>query len=99
MCNEEAAEGAFLSHEGEPQRDCFLVGEGEVEVLSEGRLHATIGRGGFLGEIPLLYGSGKQHYSYRLRTPGVVYRLGRRDLADFLKKNPGLHLRLSSQRY
>ncbi|HEY9898790.1 MAG TPA: cAMP/cGMP-dependent 3',5'-cyclic-AMP/GMP phosphodiesterase [Pantanalinema sp.] len=99
MRNEEASEGAFLSHEGEPQRDCFLVGEGEVEVLSEGRLHATIGRGGFLGEVPLLYASGKQHYSYRLRTPGVVYRLGRRDLADFLKKNPGLHLRLSSQRY
>lgn len=99
MRNEEAAEGAFLSREGEPQRDCFLVGEGEVEVLSEGRHCATVGRGGFLGEIPLLYGTGKQQYSYRLRTPAVVYRLGRRDLADFLKKNPGLHLRLSSQRY
>lgn len=88
-----------LSHEGQAQRDCFVLASGVVDVLRDGAIVASVGKGAFLGEVGLLYNGGKQSFSYRARTPGVVYRLARREFVDYLKKNPGLYVRLSGYDY
>lgn len=89
----------LLSQEGQSQRDCFVLAAGVVDVLRDGAVVSSLSKGAFLGEVGLLYTGGKQSYSYRTRTPGVLFRLGRRELVDYLKKNPGLYVRLSGYSY
>lgn len=91
--------GAFLSCEGHPQRDCYILASGEIEVLREQNVVCTLGKGAFIGEASLLFNGGRQSFGYRTKNQALVYRLGRKDLVNFLKKNPGLYVRLASYMY
>jgi CRP/FNR family cyclic AMP-dependent transcriptional regulator len=52
----DAARGAVLCREGETGRQCFVVRDGQATVTIAGDEVATIGRGGFFGELALLDG-------------------------------------------
>lgn len=99
MRDEPHGAGDVISQEGHSQRDCFVLAAGVVDVLRDGEVVASLEKGAFLGEVGLLYSGGKQSFSYRMRTPGIVFRLARREFVDYLKKNPGLYVRLSSHAY
>lgn len=91
------APGEELASAGEGLRACFLVVEGEVERVEGERVLGTVGPGGFVGEVDLLYEPGKLDVSYRARGEVKTYRLPKRDLLWFLKKNPGVNVRLAAQ--
>ncbi len=91
--------GDVLAAEGENLRACFLVIEGEVEILHEGKAVARVGTGNFLGEVSLLYESGKLNYTCRAKGSVRAYRLPKRELVWFLKKNPGVYVRLAALAY
>jgi CRP-like cAMP-binding protein/glyoxylase-like metal-dependent hydrolase (beta-lactamase superfamily II) len=98
MRDETCDAGRVLLDEGQAVRDGFLVGAGLIELVQDGAVVGAVGRGAFLGELGPLYSGGKSCVGYRARTPAVVYRLARKDLMDYLKKNPGLYVRLASYR-
>ncbi|MNK30456.1 cAMP receptor protein [compost metagenome] len=89
-------DGQVLAAEGDPLRACFLVVDGEVEILRGSEVNGRASSGSFLGDVNLLYESGKLGITYRARGPVKAYRLPKRDLVWFLKKNPGVYLRLAA---
>jgi MFS family permease len=48
--------GAAIVHQGEPGDRYYAIADGSVEVIKDGRLVATLGRGEGFGEIALLHG-------------------------------------------
>ena len=50
----EAEKGAVLMEQGEVGREAFVVVEGEVQVIVNGQVVSTAGRGSVLGEMALL---------------------------------------------
>lgn len=88
--------GEVLAAEGEPLRACFLLIEGEVEILNGDEPLGQVSAGSFLGEVKLLYESGRLGVTYRALGPVRAYRLPKRDLVWFLKKNPGVYVRLAA---
>jgi CRP-like cAMP-binding protein/glyoxylase-like metal-dependent hydrolase (beta-lactamase superfamily II) len=88
--------GEVLAAEGDLLRACFLVIEGEVEVSRGGEAVATIVPGSFLGEVNLLYEAGRLAHTYRAKGALRAYRLPKRELVWFLKKNPGVYVRLAA---
>lgn len=91
--------GDVLAREGEPLRACFLVIDGEVEILDGEERVGLVSTGGFLGEVDLLYESRRLGVTYRALGPVRAYRLPKRDMIWFLKKNPGVYVRLASLAY
>jgi len=67
------AEGAVLAEEGQPGDTCFVIMEGDVEVLKASpfgeRLLATLGKGSVVGQMALVDGSPR---TATLRTAGPV---------------------------
>lgn len=47
-------DGAVLFHEGDAADAMFVVLEGEVEVVHDGRVIETVGPGGLVGEMALI---------------------------------------------
>lgn len=88
--------GELLATAGEALRACFLVVEGEVEILLGDAVVGRVEAGSFLGEVNLLYESGKLGVTYRALGAVKAYRLPKRDLVWFLKKNPGVYVRLAA---
>lgn len=50
----EAEKGAVLMEQGEVGREAFLVVDGEVQIVVNGHVVSTAGRGSVLGEMSLL---------------------------------------------
>jgi CRP/FNR family cyclic AMP-dependent transcriptional regulator len=50
----EAEKGAVIMQQGEVGREAFLVVDGEVQIIVNGHLVGTAGRGSVLGEMALL---------------------------------------------
>ena len=50
----EVEAGRVLCREGEPAQEFFVIIDGEVEVMRDGRSIRRLGRGEFFGEIALL---------------------------------------------
>lgn len=50
----EAEKGAVLMEQGEVGREAFLVLDGEVQIIVNGQVVGTAGRGSVLGEMALL---------------------------------------------
>lgn len=50
----EAEKGAVLMEQGEVGREAFLVVDGEVQIIVNGHVVGTAGRGSVLGEMALL---------------------------------------------
>ncbi|MBI6546463.1 MAG: cyclic nucleotide-binding domain-containing protein, partial [Cyanobacteria bacterium NC_groundwater_1444_Ag_S-0.65um_54_12] len=91
----EITEGNLLAKEGERMHYCYLVAEGQVEVLQEGRQIEMLVKGDFSGEIIRLLNGGIGLYTLRAASPGTVYRIPRRGMTNFLRKNPGIYVRLT----
>ena len=51
---ERFATGAKIFREGEPGNKMYVVKEGEVELSVRGKVIATMGKGGILGEMALI---------------------------------------------
>ncbi len=88
-------EGATLVEAGERVKYAYLVAKGQVEVLGDGRRQKLLRKGDFSGQTSALLASSPSPHTLRALTDALVYRMSRRGMATFLRRNPGIFVRLS----
>lgn len=79
--------GTVLCREGRSGHEFFIVIEGEASVSAEGAEVATVGPGGFFGELALL-GGGPRTATVTATTPMSVFVLSGSEFALLLKDEP-----------
>ena len=83
------APGEVIMEQGEPGADFYAIGEGQVEALVDGVRVRTVGRGGYVGEMALLFDVPRTA-TVRALTPVRAFRLDRegfdRLVADAFRK-------------
>jgi CRP/FNR family cyclic AMP-dependent transcriptional regulator len=82
-------EGKVLTREGEPGRECFVVGEGKAKAVLRGKKIASFGPGAFFGEMSLLDG-GPRTATVTATSPMTLYVLDPRDLATLVEDFPSV---------
>jgi CRP/FNR family transcriptional regulator, cyclic AMP receptor protein len=88
--------GAIVVEEGAPGEDFYLVGTGEAEVVRGGQRVATLGPGGYFGELSLL-DDAPRNATVTAITPMTLVRLRRREFAAVLDSWPGVAHKLLQQ--
>jgi len=92
--------GTVIYEKGDPGEDLYLIGSGEVALLSangnpnEEKVIATLGDGEVFGEMSLLTGEPRS-ITVRLETTSELYILGKKDFETIMQENPQLALHLS----
>ena len=87
--------GGLLFEEGARDGRCFIVLEGEVDIIKslgtpDERLLATRGRGSSLGEMSLFSQDHRRTASVRARSAAELLEMRREDLDGLLRRNPEL---------
>jgi CRP/FNR family transcriptional regulator, cyclic AMP receptor protein len=75
--------------EGATGEDFYLVVAGEASVSRGGRHVASVGAGGYFGELALL-GGAPRNATVTAKTPMTLVRLGRREFSALLDSWPGV---------
>lgn len=88
--------GDILIQENEPFQAAYIIKEGEVIVLKKGETIRKLVKGDFVGEIYALTKNFKSTYSFQALTNVEVYKIHREDLVKYLKKNPGVYMRMNT---
>jgi len=88
-------EGAVLMREGERGDDAYLVRTGEVEIVRGERRLATLGPGGFVGEISALTGTPRTA-TVRAKSFVDTFRLRGDDVRPIVRRHRDLVSRLES---
>jgi serine/threonine protein kinase len=87
--------GEILFYEDDEGHDCYLLLNGEVEVLRAGRQVATIGEpGSFLGEMSILR-KAPRSATVRVTRDATLLRIGEDELHQFLKRHPETNYQLA----
>jgi len=81
--------GKVLTREGDPGRECFIIGEGKADATLRKKKLATFGPGSFFGEMSLLDG-GPRTATVTANTPMTLYVLDPRDLATLVSDHPSV---------
>lgn len=74
----------------------FIVREGTVDVLSEGKIVKELGMGDFVGEIYHLTKNLESSFSFITKSKVELFAIEREDLINYLKKNPGVYMRMNT---
>jgi CRP/FNR family transcriptional regulator, cyclic AMP receptor protein len=86
---EQVDEGAVLTKQGDPGRECFVIADGSAAVLIESREVATVGPGDCVGELSLLDG-GRRTATVIARTPMTLYVLTAAEFRSLLDASPSI---------
>lgn len=81
--------GAVLCDEGKIAHEAFLILEGEAEVVRDGAVIATVGRGAVVGEVALLGADRRRTATVRATTPVIAMVMTPREF-DSLRELPGV---------
>jgi CRP/FNR family transcriptional regulator, cyclic AMP receptor protein len=84
--------GSFLFRQGEPAAHLFIIGAGEVTIVSSARagaelVHNVVGPGQLLGELALLT-DGRRTAGARAASPTTAWAIGREEFWGFLEATP-----------
>jgi CRP-like cAMP-binding protein/SAM-dependent methyltransferase len=82
-------EGETLCRQGEPGDEFFLILEGEVEIERDGEQVASLGAGGFLGELALLTNRPRTATA-KATTDTALLVLDRRGFRQIVETVPGI---------
>lgn len=85
--------GKVLCEEGKPGREFFLIESGRAAVRRRGRKIATLGAGGYFGEMALLDRLPRSA-TVVSETPMELVVLGQREFFGIMDKVPGLAQKL-----
>ncbi len=88
-------EGDFLGNEGDRLEHCFMVAKGQVEAYQDGKRAFVLRKGDFSCDVSRLLSGAASPFTFKVTSPGLVYRIPRRGMTAFLRKNPGVYMRLT----
>jgi trk system potassium uptake protein len=91
----EAEEGAYLTEEGKPGREFFLVLDGVASCRVHGREVTRFRTGGYFGELALLHG-GLRAADVVAVTPMELLVLDAREFRSMLMTTPSIGLKMLS---
>jgi CRP-like cAMP-binding protein len=80
-------EGEFLSKEGQPGREFFVIAKGKAKVTIRGDEVAVLGPGDFFGETALL-DQGPRSATVVAETPLILYVIGAPDFLGLIDRVP-----------
>ena len=89
----EVEAGTVLTSQGEPGAECFVIAEGEAEVVIDGKVVARSGAGDTVGEMSLLDG-GHRTATVRAATPMTLYVLSSAEFRAMLATSPTISLKI-----
>ncbi|HMK99509.1 MAG TPA: cyclic nucleotide-binding domain-containing protein [Acidimicrobiales bacterium] len=89
----ELPEGAVLTRQGQKGGLAYVIGQGEAEVVRDGRRLASLGPGDVVGELSLIDGEPRSA-TVRALTPLQVLEINADDLRRLLRKAPGVRRKL-----
>ena len=89
----EVPPGRVLCKEGAPGREFFVLVEGEVEVVKNGRRVAALGAGDFVGEISLLEQTPRTA-TVTAKTPLRFFVLTPKEFKQVLDENPSVERKI-----
>ncbi len=72
----------------------YIIKNGEVEVLSDGSVVETLGRGDFCGAIFELQKEEPSSFEFRAKTDVDAYVIDRSRIVKYIAENPGVYMRL-----
>ena len=87
--------GFVMIEEGETFDSAFIIKKGQVEVLKNGNLIETLGRGDFCGEIYQLQKELPATLTFRAASDVEVYGISKADMLEYIVNNPGVYMRLN----
>jgi len=96
LVDDRVHEGQVLVEQGATLPCCFLLDGAEVEILEGDQRKGLAVRGEVIGEVSGLEARRRSGFTYRVLRGGTLYRLPRRPLIEYLRKNPGIFVRLVS---
>jgi CRP-like cAMP-binding protein len=85
-----------LIRENETFNSGYIIREGSIEVFHNGSLVKELGVGDFVGEIFHLTKKLPSTYTFVTKTSAEVYTLEQDLLVQYLKKNPGVYMRMNT---
>ena len=91
----EIASPENIISQGEKLKSIYLIRSGEVDVLINGRPVSRLGRGEFVGSLTRLYSNLDAKYTFRNRGSVSLFELKRKDIVQFIDRNPGLLMKFS----
>jgi CRP/FNR family transcriptional regulator, cyclic AMP receptor protein len=89
----EVPAGRVLCKEGAPGREFFVLVEGEVDVVKNGRRVAALGAGDFVGEISLLEQTPRTA-TVTAKTPLRFFVLTPKEFQQVLDENPSVERKI-----
>ncbi|EMK12603.1 cyclic nucleotide-binding domain protein [Leptospira kirschneri serovar Bim str. 1051] len=89
-------EGSILVREKEFYGDAYIIRSGKVNVYQNGNLLAELTDGDFVGEIYNISKNFVSNYTFRAETDTELYSIRQNDLIDYVKKNPGVYMRMNT---
>jgi len=96
MSLEKRPKNEALIQEGESFTKAYIVKDGVIEVYQNGKTIRELKAGDFVGEIYALTKNMKSSYTFVTKTHTELYSLKKDDLVNYLKKNPGVYMRMNT---
>ncbi|TGM56652.1 cAMP/cGMP-dependent 3',5'-cyclic-AMP/GMP phosphodiesterase [Leptospira adleri] len=88
--------GSILVKEKEFYGDAYIIRNGKVNVYQNGNLLAELTDGDFVGEIYNISKNFVSNYTFRAEVDTELYSIQQNDLIDYVKKNPGVYMRMNT---
>ncbi len=88
--------GKILIHENENFQNGYIIREGIIEVFHKNTLVRELSVGDFVGEIYQLTKKMPSTFTFICKSNVEVYTLHQDSLVQYLKKNPGVYMRMNT---
>jgi len=90
------SKGTVLISEGELFEEVYIIREGLVAVTNENLKYEDLTIGDFVGEIYNFTKKLASTYTFTAKTDLQVYSIFQEDLISYIKKNPGVYMRMNT---
>lgn len=94
----ELAESSVILQQGEIPDAAYILDSAIVKVSSDEQVSGNLGNGDFAGDIFSVQKSQPINFSVTVEKSGAAYMVSAKALSSFIRKNPGVYMRLLKAR-
>ena len=94
----ELAKSSVILQQGEIPDAAYILDSAIVKVSSDEQVSGNLGNGDFAGDIFSVQKSQPINFSVTVEKSGAAYMVSAKALSSFIRKNPGVYMRLLKAR-